>query len=91
MKDALGHGSNGRGGSAAPAVATARDAINRALAIAPPKQTAADAVAKARAALSGALALAPGAHGVAARHGIPTGHLASAWHSVKRAFRESDG
>lgn len=30
-------------------------------------------------------------HAVAAKHGIPTGHLASAWRSVKRAFHNSDG
>lgn len=93
MKDARGHGSNARGG-ATPGNQLrdqARAAINRALAIAPAKPAGADVVARARSAISGALAIAPGAHSVAARHGIPTGHLASAWHSVKRAFRNSDG
>lgn len=95
MKDARGHGSNARGG-ATPGNQLrdqARAAINRALAIAPgaPATPTGDIVARARSAISGALAIAPGAHSIAARHGIPIGHLASAWHSVKRAFRNSDG
>lgn len=56
MKDAKGHGSEKRGGVVRE---QARAAINRALALAPPKATAAAKVAEARAALKAALAIAP--------------------------------
>lgn len=63
-KDAKGHGSNKRG-VAGQVREQARDAINRALALMPPKATAAEKVAQARAALKAALSIAPrgpGAH-----------------------------